>query len=302
MRRPTARPLASSRLPQMTRIAADSVAGSSPKDVGDASLVRTSATRLEEIAATLTSDEQAVLEWLGDVRLATGFQIARRLWAAPRPTDARARSCRRTLTRLERLRVIERLSRRIGGVRGGSSSIVYGVGPAGRRILNRQRPVPALGEPGERFITHTLAITELLVRLHEATLAGQLEVLATETEPACWREFVGVGGRAVVLKPDGFLRIAAERDELLWFVEVDLATESSSTIRRKARRYLAHYASGTEQARSGAYPRVLWVVPDRRRAELLTEVLLALPAPSRDLFAIWLFEEAIGRLAAEVLV
>ena len=39
--------------------------------------------------------------------------------------------------RLEKWRVVDRLRQRIGGVRRGSDSIVYGLGPSGRRLLAR---------------------------------------------------------------------------------------------------------------------------------------------------------------------
>jgi hypothetical protein len=193
------------------------------------------------------------------------------------------------------------LPRRIGGVRAGSASIIYGLGPAGRRLLARtgfeSRPLRA---PGERYIRHTLAITELVVRLAEADRAGTLELLETQTEPQCWRGFLGVLGERVVLKPDLFLRVGAGGVmEDRWAVEVDLATEARPTIRAKAERYLAHYRSGEEQRQSGIYPRVIWAVPDWHRGGHVRDALSSLPSDAEPLFVIWPYDEVVGRIIAE---
>jgi hypothetical protein len=261
--------------------------------------IRVSSRRLEAIRSELTEEERAVLHFVSEVRLATGFQIARRLWAASSPTDPRARSARRALSRLEGMRVIERLGRRMGGVRGGSTSIVYGLGVAGCRLLAARDAGKRLGAPGERHIAHTLAITDLVVGMSDAATGGRLELIETQTEPTSWRPFVGALGSRVVLKPDLFVRVGAGVDEDRWFVEVDRATESSATIRSKARRYLAHLSSGSEQHAHGTYPRVLWTVPDARRGEQLEGVMERLPTPASRLFTVWLFDEAVGRLATE---
>ena len=240
------------------------------------------------------------MSYVGDMRLATGMQLARRLWSASVPSDTNARAARRTLGRLELLRVLDRLRQRIGGVRAGSASIVYGLGPAGRRILARSGGIsPRLGTPGDRYVAHTLSTTELAVRLHEATLRGELDLIELQTESACWRRFPGRFGASVVLKPDLSLRIGVGAFEDRWFVEVDRATESTTTIQAKAERYLEHYRSGSEQRTSGVYPRVLWTVPDSKRGEQIRSALARLPEAARRLFVVWVFEEVIGRLVVE---
>jgi len=261
---------------------------------------RISRRQLDTIASQLTDYDQAVLHFVSEVRLSTGHQVARRLWNARVPSDARARAARRALQRLEGWRVIERLPRRVGGVRAGSSSIVYGVGPTGRRLLAEGGTGPRrLGTPGDRHISHTLAITDLVVRLHEVSLAGNLDLITLQTEPGCWRPYVGVMGARLVLKPDLFVRIGVGAFEDRWFVEVDMATESSATVHTKAGRYLEHFRGGSEQQSHGVYPRVLWTVPDRRRAEQIGEALDSLPQAAGRLFAVWPYDEVIGRLSAE---
>jgi len=265
-----------------------------------ASSSRISARQLDAISARLSDYDQAVLDFVSGVRLATGQHLARRLWSAQVPTDSRSRAARRTLGRLEQWRVIDRLPRRVGGVRGGSAGMVYGIGPTGRRLLARDgHPAGRLGQPGDRYVAHTLAITELVVRLHEGALAGELDLIEHQTEPRCWRRYLGVMGARLLLKPDLFVRIGVGAYEDRWFLEIDLATESSTTIAAKAQRYLEHFRSGSEQRSAGVYPRVIWAVPDRRRAEQIADALGSLPAAAERLFVIWPYTEVIGRLAAE---
>jgi hypothetical protein len=162
-----------------------------------------------------------------------------------------------------------------------------------RRGLVQKR----LGTPGERYVKHTLAATELVVALHEASREGVLELIEPpQFEPSCWRGFLGPGAARLILKPDLFVRVGAGSvNEDRWLIEVDLATEASATIRAKANRHLTFYRSASEPV----HPRVLWTVPDVRRAEQIADVLRRLPAPAERLFSICLLDEVVGFLAAE---
>lgn len=261
---------------------------------------RVSSRHLDSILAQLSDQDQAVISFLADVRLATGVHIARRLWASKTATDRQAYAARRSLRRLEGWRVLDRLPRRVGGVRAGSASIVYCLGPVGRRLLARYGlESKRLTAPGDRFVRHTLAITELITRLYEADLAGDLDLIELETEPRSWRAFVGLMGARLVLKPDLFVRIGSGAFEDRWWVEVDLATEAGPAVLSKAKVYLSHFRSGEEQRRQGVYPRVVWAVPDKRRAEQVTNALNELSPGVGRLFSVWLYDEVVGRFASE---
>jgi hypothetical protein len=254
--------------------------------------------RLYRIARDMTERDWAVLAFVAVMRLATGRQLARRFWAAPMVGDsASARAGRRTLLRLARARVLDPLPRRIGGRRAGSAGIVYRVGIAGVKLLARRGSQSRrLDAPGALYTNHTLAITELVVRLHEADRAGQLELIEVQAEPACWRRFTGAGLVPVTLKPDLLVRIGAGRStEDHWMLEVDLATESSTAIRAKVERHLACWRSGVLTV----HPRVLWLTPDQRRAEQITDVLSHLPAEHQALLAVCRFDAAVALLASE---
>ncbi len=298
MNGPIARPIASS-----------SVRRSSSRDVGLLAVsaanrsplghpLRISATRLENICSRLADGDLLVLNFVSECRLATGKQLVRRFWQASEHDAAAARAGRRTLKRLAQWRVLDPLpGRAIGGLHGGSATLIYGVGVAGVRLLSRRGDsAKRLGTPGALYVAHTLALTELVVALHEADRAGQLELLEIQAEPACWRTFTGLGMARLTLKPDLFVRVGAgDTNEDRWMIEVDLATESSTTLRAKIERHLAYWRS----AALSVHPRVLWVVPDERRAEQIAGVLYRLPESERRLFSICLTSEAVGFLARE---
>jgi hypothetical protein len=263
-------------------------------------LSRVSPRQLDSILDQLSDQDQAVVAFLVQVRLATGVQIARRFWDSRVPTDRQAYAARRSLRRLEGWRVLDRLPRRMGGVRAGSASIVYSLGPAGRRLLIGQGlEGRRLAAPGDRYVRHTLAITALIVRLHEADVAGDLDLIELQTEPQCWRSFTALMGARLTLKPDLFVRIGSGAFEDRWWLEVDLATEAGPTVLSKAKLYLSHFRSGDEQRRHGVYPRVVWAVPDQRRAEQVSHALGDLSRGARRLFSVWLYDEVIERLASE---
>jgi hypothetical protein len=150
-----------------------------------------------------------------------------------------------------------------------------------------------------RYLAHTLAVAGLYVDVVDAERHGLLEIVAFSPEPECWRSYAGAWGAGLALKPDAYLKLAVGEYEYSWFIEQDMATEAQTTIESKARRYHAYYRTGTEQAKRGVFPRVLWIVPDTRRAERVRETLERLPADAQRLFAITTTADGIALLSSE---
>ena len=261
------------------------------------------AKRLLALDMHLTERDREIAQTVARLRLASGIQLERLFFAYGGLPGTRARLARNALARLTELGLLARLQRPIGGVRGGSGAWVYEVGPAGERLLaywrgeGISRPRPA-HEPGRRFLTHTLAISETYARLAEADREQRIELLTFDAEPASWRRFVGIGGRDVILKPDAFVRLGSGPFEDSWWLEVDLATESSTVLKRQCQAYLRYQQTGREQHEHGVFPRVLWTVPDKRRGELLERTIGSLPATARELFVITLDACLVDVLAA----
>lgn len=256
---------------------------------------------LEAIRRRLSPLDLTIVETLHGFRWATTGQMERLFLTTGTPAS-RGRRMRATLKRLTDLRVVARLPRVIGGTRAGSSGHLYTLDIAGQYIArrgtdaNRQRRI---WTPSQAFVDHTLAITELYVRLTQAHRAGTLELASFEPEPACWRDFTADVGR-VTFKPDGFVRIGHGEFEDLWFIEVDRGTESGSALMRKNRVIRQYWTSENEQRRWGVFPRVLWLVPDRKRLGQMIDVVGAQPPESWPIFAVRLFDEAIDLLSKGV--
>ena len=237
----------------------------------------------------LSDRDLAILESLRTHRLLSTRQVQRLHFAHGYTSPSAATRCaNRVLDRLEGHGLIRRLARRIGGVRRGSSGLIWQLGPTGERLLrtlhggSRRRYV----EPSTTFAAHTVATAELAIRLHEMRAAGDLELLGLETEPVCWRTFIGSHGVQEWLKPDLYAVTASGDFEDHWFIEVDLATEHPPVVARKARTYQRYAATGAQQAGHGLFPAVLWVVPDSARQVALQAALRADTHLQQELFRV----------------
>ena len=260
------------------------------------SAVRVGRRGLESIRLSVTDRDLAVLRSVEQFRLLSAPHVEA-LHFADHPTPlAATRASRRALKRLVADRLLVRLERRVGGIRAGSSSFVYALGPIGHRLLNddtRRR----WREPSEVFVAHTLAVAQLVVDLTIAHRDSRTELLHYECEPTCWRSFTkGLGGTET-LKPDLHVITAGPDEEWWWFIEVDLGTESGNAIVRKCRTYHDYWATGTEQDRHGAFPRVLWVADTDRRARLIERSIAGARSVNHDLFTVATNANAIDVMA-----
>jgi hypothetical protein len=268
---------------------------------------RVTTARLLTLAAELRPRERQVVETVERLRLMSHAQLATLLsdpTSEASPVSA-ARSVRRLLAHLTELGVLARLARRVGGVRAGSAGHVYYLGPVGQRLIaywqghglvrGRFRP-----EPGGRYVRHRLAVSELYVQLREASRDGLVDLLGFEAEPECWRPFTTGFGGQILLKPDGFIRVGLGAYEDLWFIEVDLGTESRSVIANKLRAYLQYFQSGTEQERHGVFPRVLLLTNTDARRTALIDVCSHLPAEAWALFTVGRLEQALEIVGGQI--
>lgn len=236
--------------------------------------------QLDRIASQLTNRDHAILEFLDNYRFTTSGQLAR--LTAPDFNGPRSatRQVNRQMIKLERADLLRRLERRVGGVRAGSSSSIWTLTTAGRKLAHQhgggQPEVPRarLVEPSISFLDHTLAVTELAVRLAELCHAGSLASVQATPEPACWRRYVGAAGQPLWLKPDlTAITLTTDGYEDHWFCELDRATENPARIVTKCRQYQDYRTTGREQADTTVFPAVMWVTPDARRRDQLIERL-----------------------------
>ena len=250
----------------------------------------------------LTDREAGIVGAVGDHRVLTGAQLQR--WFFPAmPDGSAAGALRRTQRCCHRLvdeRVLDTLDRRVGGVRAGSSGFCYVLGTEGQRLIQPERRARRAGTLGAAYVDHAIASAELNVRLIEAHREAQIDGFEVETEPECWRSFLGTAAQPVALKPDLFLSTRSGGLERRWFVEVDRSTASLVRVANKCRLYLAYLRSGEEQRLHSVFPKVLWTVPTARRLQQLTDVVSGLPPPADRLFTVSLHDNAIDHLKGGV--
>ena len=98
------------------------------------------------------------------------------------------------------------------------------------------------------------------------------------------------------MKPDLSVSLRATDYEYHWFVEVDLSTHSAAAVVRKCQLYNHYWSTGIEQDRSGLFPRVLFVVPNAKRAGLLERAIGGAHHLSAKLFVVTTTADAMACL------
>ena len=230
--------------------------------------------KLQQLQGETSLREVEILRMVTELRLVSGRQIV----DVHFPTHAvgskssTERVARRILQKMVERRLLVRLERQVGGLRGGSESFIYAIGPVGQRLATRDGPRRRFREPSTTFAEHTLAVAELVVALTMSARGGQVDLLDLQPEPRSWRRFQSSSGIGL-LRPDLFVALGVGAYEHRWFVEVDLGTEHLPALLRKCHVYQRYFQSGAEQEDHGVFPRVCWALPDSHRAEMLRNAI-----------------------------
>ena len=239
--------------------------------------MRLTTAQLDRLRSQLTTRDERILSFMRKLRYMKTDHV-RRLFYPQSDTDT-LHACKvRTMKNLNRLMewgLIARFEKRVGGVRAGSEGIIWYVTEAGARLLvlgtEFQNQRKRLLEPLPNFMRHTLAVTETFVRIVEICQDDPVMKLKhIEVEPSCWREY-RKGDKTMSLRPDLYARTVTGEYFDHMFIEMDLSTEPPFAVVEKCRRYHDYYKTGAEQKKSGAFPLVVWIVPDEARKQRLEE-------------------------------
>jgi hypothetical protein len=261
---------------------------------------RLSADELDRIAVDLSARDRAVLASIIQYGFLTSRHVDILHFADFSSDKSSGRTCRRVLRQLADRQLIEPVEHRIGGVRAGSSSIVWRIGRSGDRLLRREHPDQPKArrkEPSLRFLQHRLRVADAVCDLTLAARAEVFELLQVANEPATWRTFSGIHGAREILKPDLFAITAAGDYEDHWFIEIDRGTESLPTVLKQCEVYERYRHSGREQRETGLFPRVLWLVPDTHRAQSLHTAVKRRPDLDDDLFRVYPMDDLLTAVA-----
>ena len=234
---------------------------------------------VEWVSQRMNERDQAILEIVNRLRLVSSQQLERLFFSSLSTTGSRNAARGRALKRLITWGILTPLPRRIGGAGHGSAPLVLALDSTGRRLLATRQIGAGLhpqvrfpGPPGVRTVQHTLAVSEFYTGLVEQARGTAAELRTFESEPACWWPD-GLGG---YLKPDALAVLQEPRRRDYWWIEMDMATETLATIRKKALTYLDFLKRGQLGPR-GVMPWVLFCTPDEKRAALIQKLLESLP-------------------------
>lgn len=229
----------------------------------------------------LSPRQHRLLQHLHELRFATTGQLARLTIEHYRTPRSALRQTSRHLHHLEQQQHVLRLERRIGGWQGGSTPAIWALTTRGQRHLSgqrrgvRQRPRLI----STTFLEHRLATTETCLIATETIRAIPQATLAIQTEPTCWRHFLGPHGQPLTLRPDLHLAITTPAYHDRYFIEIDRATENPARVIATCWRYVHYQQLGIEQQSSGLFPAVLWVVPHQARRTQLARHLAEAQLP-----------------------
>lgn len=254
---------------------------------------------VERLLKTLSPRDIALLETLARVRIASGSQLERLYFHTLKP---RSQSVKRghVLKRLVEARTLIPIERRIGTAGGGSDKQCYALDSAGVRVLQlRARadgsaPVRRSRIPGDRFVSHALAVTEVYVSLIELSRLGGFRLAAFVVEPR-WSD--GIGG---TLAPDAYVELERGGARYTWWLEADLGTESLPTVQRKLAAYLEFVRRG-QVGPEGVVPWVLIGVATEGRQRAVQQLVNNLPEPASYLFRVGLLTECTMLMEKELI-
>ena len=159
--------------------------------------------QLQAITDQLDATDRELLALLAMHRFATTRQLAEITNFDNRYISERSalRQTTRRLNRHRRLRLVDHLERRIGGIRAGSTGYIWHLTEPGHRMLRILHPPSSSNtdsmtrrrrhtSPSYTFLAHTLAITETRLIIQHAIQAAGGSLTLVRTEPDCWRTWL----------------------------------------------------------------------------------------------------------------
>ena len=235
------------------------------------------AAELYRIENNLTDRDRSILATLRMLRYAKTNQLQRLFYPILTTHIAATSAVSRNLNRLKEYGMIAHLPKQIGGVRGGSQTLVWHLTEQGARLLalgtEREGKRKRHLMPSPTFLRHTIAVTETYVQITELCRRDpDMKLIRMDVEPLCWRGYEKAG-KVISLRPDLYVDTVSGGYLYSWFIEMDLSTESVQMIVDKCKRYYEYYRTGKEQQATGVFPLVIWLVPTSERKQKMTEAI-----------------------------
>ena len=239
---------------------------------------RISNLRLGQIELGLTERDKAILRTIRQLRFVKTDQL-RRLYF-PNLTRSLQASKTAAIKKLNRFKadgLVDYLPREYNKARYGAQSLIWYLTEAGNRLLDLgiedEKKRKRTQESSPTFLRHTIAVAECFVQVTEICRGEeQMRLTSVVVEPECWRAYEHKGMQ-ISLRPDLYAETVSGKYFDHWFIEIDLATESISTIINKCKRYHEYYLTNKEQHATGVFPLALWIVPTEERKQKMIEAI-----------------------------
>lgn len=267
--------------------------------------IRLSDDQLESLRGHLGERDLAILASIRQSKYLTSDQVRRLHFMGHSTPTAAIRAANRNLGKLRELHLITAMTRRVGGIRGGSGSYIWHLTEAGERMLrlvspNASKRRTRFLESSGRFLRHTLAVAECSIQIREiCEKQKELSLVTVAFEPDSWRAY-SRAGKVVSLRPDLYAKTICGEYEDCWFIEVDLGTESIPAILEQCRRYHKYFSTGLEQEEFGVFPLTVWIVPSTKRRDMLKEAIRKTFAGQPSLFVVVTPEELEPLLSQKI--
>lgn len=252
-------------------------------------------TRTNWLGDRLTNRDWEILATLYRLNSATIGQIYRLHF-----DGLTVRSCQYVMRRLLDWHAVSAVERRMGGVLSGSGQQVFFLDPAAHRLMGLAEGRKSSKEladfkPSRWSHRHALVISELYVQCIESVRRGNLQLADFVTEPACWRE----DGNGGYLRPDAYIKVAVPKTTRRqhWWIEVDLGTESTPTVRAKFDKYM-QFVNRNIGGPDGTIPRILVTVEDESRSVAIKRIVNRMGDDADQFLHVTRFDVAASVLAA----
>lgn len=290
-------------------------------------------TTLAALRERLTPRDMQIISFIEQAHCAFTHQLTRLFFASASNEQAASKACRRNMQKLLEYKLVNKLDRKIGGYRAGSNANIWYLTDAGYKLLDLEDPDTPLKrrrflEPSAITLRHRLTSVECYIQMVELgrkiQLGGNVQaeeaggnsgaasktnsgtitprsfsVRKVEFEPKSWKQYP-YDNKNKYLKPDLFISIEKDGYEYLYFVEIDLASESMTDILRQCESYHDCYNSRAIQNEYDIFPIVLWIVPDEKRKERFVKVLKEQYERTNHLFTIITAEELQDFMLADI--
>lgn len=231
---------------------------------------RISTKKLRELEERLGERDRQIIWTIRKYKFITTNHIKVLYFITGATESANTRAANKAMKKLKDWGLVDSLKRRVGGVRAGSSALIWHLTEAGYRLLSlnaeEKQSRKRFEEPSPLFLRHTLAVTSCAVQIEKICRdTPEMKKVLIDIEPSSWRSFMHLG-RNIILKPDLYAITELTDYQDSWMIEIDLDSEPPAKIVEKCQTYIDYYRTGQE---GGVFPLVVWIVPTLKRKEAL---------------------------------